>query len=321
MGSSTGVYEYDEISHQPSSVETSLVTQYPGNFSDMIRISIKKVDLDAPKRPRFEALSYYWGSPQAFGTVYVDQGGTIPIAQNLGTALRYLRNRHRRRTLWIDALCINQQNETEKNHHVGWMGQVFRMAFRVIVFLGHLGHCDERAIDHLVRIGESVEPDWEQPSFEVKEQYESKFLGTTPMLNQEETQEIDAIMSRPVFSRMWVIQEVSLMESPNQGIVQRGNKIASWNSFRTGFWVMSTTPRLHFNRLGKELSEFELLDSNHFICNPEYGVQASDIFHGLTRYGMLRASGPNIWHTWAFKENSSELRNNSRLQSLSWQCI
>jgi hypothetical protein len=76
------------------------------------------------------------------------------------------------------------------------------------------------------------------------------------------------------------------MEDPNQGIVQCGNKTASWNSFRTGFWVMSTSPRLHFNHPGKALSEFELLpDSNHFICNPEYGVQASDIFHGLTRYG------------------------------------
>ncbi|KFA53837.1 hypothetical protein S40293_01665 [Stachybotrys chartarum IBT 40293] len=169
MASSTGAYEYEEISHQPSSVETRLLTLHPGNYSDIIRISIKKVDLDALRRPRFEALSYHWGSPQAIGTVYVDQGSTIPIAQNLGTALRYLRNRNRRRTLWIDALCINQQNEIEKNHHVRWMGQVFSVAFRVIVFLGHLGQGDEHAIDHLVRIGESAEPDWVQPSFEVKE--------------------------------------------------------------------------------------------------------------------------------------------------------
>jgi hypothetical protein len=74
--------------------------------------------------PKYEALSYAWGSTTDAEIVYVDQEQTPPhdltalhatleLGPNLATALRYLRYIDKSRKLWIDAICINQQDNPE----------------------------------------------------------------------------------------------------------------------------------------------------------------------------------------------------------------
>jgi Heterokaryon incompatibility protein (HET) len=38
--------------------------------------------------------------------------------------------------IWIDALCIDQQNNSERNHQVRVMGKIYEMAIEVLVWLG-----------------------------------------------------------------------------------------------------------------------------------------------------------------------------------------
>lgn len=60
----------------------------------------------------------------------------VAVTPNLELALRHLRRRSQRRTLWIDALCINQEDEDEKMAQIQRMGVIYASAAAVVVWLG-----------------------------------------------------------------------------------------------------------------------------------------------------------------------------------------
>lgn len=116
-----------------------LVTLLPGSPESPLECEIVEAhDLDVS----YEALSYAWGDNELSNSVQVRHStGTeqpsrnIPITRNLFEALRRLQL-NAPRTLWIDALCINQNDLTEKASQVARMGQIYRNASAVIVWLG-----------------------------------------------------------------------------------------------------------------------------------------------------------------------------------------
>ena len=86
----------------------------------------------------FEALSYTWGESLHDEYVEVQDSIRIPITDNLARALRRLRHRTQPRDLWIDAICIDQKNLEERSLQVAYMGEIYKCASRVIIWLGDL---------------------------------------------------------------------------------------------------------------------------------------------------------------------------------------
>lgn len=70
------------------------------------------------------------------------EGNSVEITKNLFLALRDLRDEGRDLRLWVDALCINQQDEAEKNVQVKMMGQIYATADQTIIYI--LSQDDER---------------------------------------------------------------------------------------------------------------------------------------------------------------------------------
>ena len=73
------------------------------------------VNSNIPKT--YSALSYFWGSEKATGTITVfskNRAFWIAIRPNLEGALRELRHQKNDILLWIDALCMNQEDKEEK---------------------------------------------------------------------------------------------------------------------------------------------------------------------------------------------------------------
>ncbi len=81
----------------------------------------------------FEALSYTWGLPIFSRTVQVN-GTPYPVTANLEAALRALRRGNEPRLIWIDALCINQYDLTEKAIQVRRMQMIYEKARRVVLW-------------------------------------------------------------------------------------------------------------------------------------------------------------------------------------------
>ena len=86
--------------------------------------------------PRFAALSYSWGSWSNFKTVRIN-GKAVAVTENLYGALVMLRQKGIPETfVWIDALCINQQDIDERAIQIARMRQIYKQAEVVRVWLG-----------------------------------------------------------------------------------------------------------------------------------------------------------------------------------------
>jgi hypothetical protein len=82
----------------------------------------------------YEALSYYWGSPEKIHMITVGDG-SLQVTRNLHAALQSLRDCFIERIIWIDAVCINQDDDEEKGRQVQLMAEIFAKACRVVVWL------------------------------------------------------------------------------------------------------------------------------------------------------------------------------------------
>jgi hypothetical protein len=58
------------------------------------------------------------------------------VTVNLANALRFLRRPNRLVRIWIDALCINQDDPIERGNQVRLMGSIYTLCDSVIVYLG-----------------------------------------------------------------------------------------------------------------------------------------------------------------------------------------
>lgn len=63
---------------------------------------------------------------------------------------------HDVRTIWIDALCINQADNDEKSAQVSRMAQTYANAFRIIIWLGSFPLNADDLGDHIGALEESM---------------------------------------------------------------------------------------------------------------------------------------------------------------------
>ncbi|CZR68902.1 uncharacterized protein PAC_18803 [Phialocephala subalpina] len=192
--------------------EIRLIHLLPRQFSrsslDEIECELIQVNLES--NPQYEALSYEWGLPtkSPFG-ISVD-GKQYQVRENLSDALRALRLPTEPRLLWIDALCINQDDTTERNHQVAKMGEIYKNARRVIVWVGLEKYQNSRADDALIAI-----------SFleDTKRKPIADFIPSKNSARQRELlkkgydrtwQAVLSLCRRNYWTRLWIIQEVVL---------------------------------------------------------------------------------------------------------------
>jgi hypothetical protein len=92
--------------------------------------------------PPYEALSYNLGDLSNKQDIWMN-GHTFPTTLNLQIALQHLKNQNDERTLWVDALCINQQNLQEKAQQVQKIQNICWSAQSVLAWTGEPDDSDE----------------------------------------------------------------------------------------------------------------------------------------------------------------------------------
>ena len=155
--------------------------------------------------PIYEALSYTWGDESHRRYISVN-GQRFSVTSNLWAALRYLRHTSETRCLWVDAICINQQNVTEKNFMVSQMHVIYHNSKRVIAWLGDPTVKSEQAFHFLAKYMSEGPPLGDD-----QEGWQAILENSKPMRNVD-LSTWDAfldIFGRPWWSRAWVVQEVS----------------------------------------------------------------------------------------------------------------
>ncbi|KAI0192600.1 heterokaryon incompatibility protein-domain-containing protein [Xylaria flabelliformis] len=158
-----------------------------------IQCRIRNTNIEAA-RGTFFAISYTWGSSEPCRTIYCDESNTrLEISLNCYNVLRHVRHQHFARTLWIDAICINQGDIPERSSQVKIMGDIYNAAGHTVVFLGDSTPGSEILFRHLARTDQHI-------SFG----YDAQRLCKP---RQNIVNELEHLLKRPWFSRIWVVQE------------------------------------------------------------------------------------------------------------------
>ncbi|KAK0127303.1 hypothetical protein ONS96_006852 [Cadophora gregata f. sp. sojae] len=101
--------------------------------TDTVECTLDHVSLQ--NKPVFDALSYTWGDASVTERILVD-GQHFEATKNLVAALREFRKAGLSEPIWIDAVCINQENVEEKLTQVRMMRDIYCAARKTLVWLG-----------------------------------------------------------------------------------------------------------------------------------------------------------------------------------------
>lgn len=106
-----------------------------GQRSEGVRCQIRHVSLDSEPGPLYETISYCWGDPNPCETILLD-GHDFKVPKNTFLALRHSSYTDRLRTVWIDAVCINQNDLQERSQQVNMMGAIYSQTATGLIYLG-----------------------------------------------------------------------------------------------------------------------------------------------------------------------------------------
>jgi hypothetical protein len=156
----------------------------------------------------YTALSYVWGDPKATKTISVDEVN-FEVTANLESALRHIRDPSVTRSIWADAVCINQSDCEEKGQQVNQMGDVYKLARQTIIYLGEATKESNLFLSY-VQSSNSMYMN----ALETASADGSNALSHWP-----------SILDCDWFTRIWTFQELILSTDP---WVQRGSICVRW---------------------------------------------------------------------------------------------
>ena len=243
------------------------MTLLPGSDEDDIRIELRVTNLPSRKDvkddvhddtgdgiPVYEALSYAWGSEANPASIVVVEGEreyTLAVTQNLAEALRHLRYDERPRTLWIDAISVDQQNFEERGLQVRRMPDIYSCADRVVVWIGPEGDGSDVAMQTLEHLGSRVDHHWGTGGFSLragKIPYDGWEDDEVPLpFGLDVWESLVLLFRRSWFGRLWVWQEIRLANE--RAVVYCGRRSILWQILRVARVFLQMRPQ----PLGSEL--------------------------------------------------------------------
>ncbi|KAI1154392.1 heterokaryon incompatibility protein-domain-containing protein [Nemania diffusa] len=115
----------------------------PGDFS-ALPIHCQLVEKALTPSLSYKALSYSWrgGNDDSPDVAIFCNSKRIYVSGNLHAALRRLRAPSAVVAIWVDAICINQQDHTERANQVGMMRDIYQNSSEVLIWLGESGPQD-----------------------------------------------------------------------------------------------------------------------------------------------------------------------------------
>lgn len=180
--------------------ESRLLILHAGALWSPIKCSLAHIRLDG--KVQYDALSYVWGTQENWRNVMVNDK-TCSVGWNLFEALQYLRRTDKDTHLWVDALCINQSDDSERGHQVAQMSKIYSGAYCVRAWLGHKTSCAIKAFKSMAQLH--------------RDEYVPNFGA-----------ELLHVCSRTYWSRLWIIQEVVLARNI---LIHCAEFELSWDAF------------------------------------------------------------------------------------------
>ena len=239
-------YEYFKITNK----QLRLLELHPArDQNDSIVCELRAVNFtDLPNNP-YDALSYCWGTSEPTEEISIrvppgklrdvvdkimkrnQRARATPqkqqmykelrtpwqkrfyVTKNLQTALRYLREEDQSITLWVDAICINQDDDREKGQQVARIAEIFNKASWISIWLGEAYPGSEGVLDFVSNI------------LDLRALERSV---SDPKASPQVWYQLSELLNRPWFTRRWVVQELGLA---NKACLHLGRETLHWDDF------------------------------------------------------------------------------------------
>lgn len=190
-------FTYDSLPDEQKFIRV-MVLHGSGGEDDEVTCELRTVDFKqegAFDHP-YEALSWCWGSAKNYGIIVIRKGEKDQtrlqrkVTPDLVAALKALRYQGKDRWLWIDQICVDQENTSEKNFQVAMMAEIYGRASKVCIWLGEGTKSSHNALEFIKK--------------EVLQlQNFDELCGSKQATDK--WNDLLLLMQRPWFSRRWVV--------------------------------------------------------------------------------------------------------------------
>lgn len=249
-----------------------------GHEQDDIEIEFKISNLS--HIPRYEALSYEWGTTRKTNFVKIS-GYEINITHGLYLILKRIRDRSQLRTLWIDAISINQEDSLEKSQQISLMAIIFGRATHVLIWLGPQ---DSRPHD-VFRMLYTLAKLWIWREVKKAREGELRPLSWTnvDMIEMIALQPWDddlwlaiyELVNRSYFRRTWIVQEVAVANNPR---VLCGPSEMSWTHFSyAAAYLSKSLYHLHQNSSDAGLARISAITTMRSAYQSGAMIELADV--------------------------------------------
>lgn len=135
--------------------EIRLLRLRAGQGDEPLRCALQQAFLNSSPLPRYRTISYCWGDPKARKSVILN-GLKWFVPANTKAALQCMRLPDADRVVWIDAICIDQDDPEERGHQIGMMYDIYSNTQENLIYLGEDGDTAAQAKEELNKLLESA---------------------------------------------------------------------------------------------------------------------------------------------------------------------
>ncbi|SCO76815.1 related to heterokaryon incompatibility protein het-6 [Fusarium oxysporum] len=169
--------------------------------------------------PPYEAISYTWGDALKSEEIILN-GKSMAVTEAVHDILLRRADFWKPRYIWIDSICINQENIEERNAQVPKMTEIYENASRVIVWLGY-------ANDASLAVGKLLDIWTLLHAYAPDELFEKLHSDKMEPTETASWTALRRLFSQSWFLRVWIIQEVVVAQEVH---VMYGDHFLAWKT-------------------------------------------------------------------------------------------
>ena len=237
--------------------EIRVLTVHAGRGEEPIHTTLKHISLRRPSK--YETISYVWGDAQERDLIIIG-GKTLDVPASAERAIRRMRT-DVDRTLWIDAVCINQKDIRECEQQVSLMGDIYRKTTQNLVWLGKSQDTTATAIEAMDAMWNDIlhATDNLETFYEATCEAESSRYSELHKFCPHNVSALLTFFSNTWFQRLWCVQEVAL---PASSIVICGEfELPLLKVLRVAQWCWHKNRYLNLVDLRQPFAFNELIDA------------------------------------------------------------
>ncbi|KAI0458578.1 hypothetical protein F5B21DRAFT_500471 [Xylaria acuta] len=225
------MYRYHDLKHR----EIRVLQLLPGKDDEPIECSIRHISINHDET--FWAISYPWGRAiKGRAPIYITTPqGNISIGLSLYSVLRVLREKMVKVPIWVDAVCINQANPSEKVRQILLMRQIFQKSALVVAWLGEEYGRSREVLETILQI--RCRSQMPESSLGGGNTGTASLAWSDKVPDEADKfwEDINLLLQREWFMRVWIVQELVL---PSKVMLMCGrHSEADWDHFFEGLTI------------------------------------------------------------------------------------